>query len=421
MRQIRLSLKSFFILITTITILVFGMTESASAVAASVTENTASPWFTKSKKQVTLIVDVFTSSTCSHCKKLEAFLKKEAENRPWLNIKYHVINEDREALETYAQFLKKHDLTDFYVPAIFFCNSRWLGFANPETSGKILFTNLDYCKKQIQKDGELSPKTTEVLKQIAQANLYQGNYSTKMPDWAFPPLLALLDALSPESSFIILTLLCFILIEKKKTLQITSVILYLISIGFAHYFQQVYTDLFYDLVPFVRIPVALIGLGLLTYLFAFHPVVFAARRPLPIIISLIWVILTGFTVQIYQQMHLPNFSLTFQQWLVAQQDISTMGQWVYVLVYQLLYLLYIALSVGVLLLVLNYYGKWTRHQLVVVEFGWQYLTLIGFILLLNPYCLAIESYAVLGFILVLVTSWLSYKFWSKRHKQEHTN
>lgn len=416
MRTMRSSLFSLLLVLTTF-ILIFCITLSPTASA----EDTSFPWFSKSsKKQVTLRVDVFTSSTCSHCQKLEAFLKKEAEKKPWLNIYYHVINQDKQALETYAQYLKQQNLDDFFVPAIFFCNSRWLGFANPEASGKVLLSNLEYCRKQIQKEGKLSPTTIEVLKQVAQANLYQGNYDSKMPDWTFPPLIALIDALSPESSFIILTLLCFILIEKKRTLQITSMILFLISIGLAHYFQQMYTDLFYDLVPFIRIPVALIGLGLLTYLFAFHPKAFSSRRSLPTVISLIWIILTGLTVQIYQQMHLPNFSLTFQQWLIAKQDISPFGQWLYVISYQFLYLLFIALTTGILLAVLKYYGKWTKHKLVVDEFGWQYLTLIGFILLINPYCLANLWYAYLSFILVLVTSWLSYKFWSKRHNAEHS-
>lgn len=95
----------------------------------------------------TLRVEVFLSTTCSHCKKLNAYLKTIAPQTPWLDVHAHYINQDRSALDTYAAYLKTHNLDDdFAVPAIFYCNQRWLGFKDAETSGKKLMQSLIQCR-----------------------------------------------------------------------------------------------------------------------------------------------------------------------------------------------------------------------------------------------------------------------------------
>ena len=57
--------------------------------------------------------------------------------------------------------------------------------------------------------------------------------------------------------------------------------------------------------------------------------------------------------------------------------------------------------------------------MLVDEFSWQYLIIIGLILVAYPYLFAQQAYATLTFLAALLTSWLSYQFWSKKHPDEH--
>ena len=332
---------------------------SDSSKVADATDASANTWFSKDAKTPVLRVDVFVTSDCPHCQKLTAFFKAKAPQNPWLKINYYVINQDKMALLTYFKVLKLKNLEDFAVPAVFFCNSRWVGFMDAESSGNTLLKNLNYCRQEIIKEGHLTLHTEQMLQQMSFAHWSQKNFDRAMPDWIVILSTAFFDAISPETVFIILTLLCFMRIEAALPLKAASFVLFLLGVGGAHYFQQVYAPQFYETIPFVRLPSMLIGLGLLIYLFIFHPKMFANRKPLPAILTLLWLLLTGLAVQWYQQMHVPNFSLGFLQWMLAKGELGATASKLYPLFYQLIYLISIGFITWLWFMILIYYGKWT--------------------------------------------------------------
>lgn len=367
--------------------------------------NQSFSWFSIDKnKHVRLRVDMFTSSTCPHCAKASQFFTDLEAKNDWLDIHRYVINQDKAALETYNQLLKQQQLHDFSVPAVFFCNIRWVGFVDAQTSGKQLLKSLNFCHSQLIKTGELSTTTEQILKQMSTAKWYEENLVSNLSAVTFIPIMVIMDVLNPSSIVVILALFSFLIIQKQQSMRLGSSILFLIFVGLAHTIQQVHTVFFYQMLSMLRVPVALIGLGLLSYALLF----FSEKKVLPCAISLIVLVFTAFAVETYQQIHIPNFSMIFHQWVIAH-GFTKFRQISYAIIYQLLYILSLGLLTQGLVFLIKNYRKWSRHQRIAEEFAWQYLVIIALLLLGYPSLLGNATAAFLIFILVLLTSWGRFK------------
>lgn len=371
--------------------------------------NQSISWFKiDANKQVSLRVDLFLSSTCPYCEKASQFFKSLETENTWLDVHRHVINQDKTALETYHWYLQQQNLDDFMVPAIFFCNTRWAGFRDTKKTGEKLLKNLNYCRQEISKTGGLTKTTEQILQQTSNASWYEENMVSKPGAMVLIPSMAVIDALNPGAAFLIVTLFSFILLQKQRKLQIGTVILFLIGTGFAHFMQQAFTVTFYQMATVFRFLAIISGVGLLSYLLLYRSERFSSKRSLLTVVSLMSAFLTGLTVQTYQQMHIANFSLIFQQWVVAQ-GVMPFTQYLYELAYQLVYLLAIGLMSLLMTVIFKNYGKWFIHQKIVSEFGWVYLIIIGLVLVVYPYLLANVLFAFLIFTLALALSWVYYK------------
>ena len=189
-----------------------------------------SRWFTIKNKQVILHLHVFTVSTCPYCQKAETFLNDLALKNPWLDIHPYVINTDKQALITFNKFLQEQKLSDFSVPAIFFCDSRWVGFKDVEKSGAQLLAGLNYCHEQLSKTYELSPTTVTTLKQMALANWFAGGLrTTPSSSSSFVLLMAFIDALNPSVTLLVFTFIAFLISLLKQGRQLMGVIAFILG------------------------------------------------------------------------------------------------------------------------------------------------------------------------------------------------
>jgi glutaredoxin len=369
--------------------------------------NASLPWFTLDEsRQVQLRVDLFLSSTCPHCQKAESFFKKIEATTPWLKINRYIINEDKAALETFNQFLKQQKEYDFAVPSIVFCNTRWIGFGDESTDGQQLLKTMNYCRTQIAKTGELTPATIQALKQISVANWYEANLVTKISAITFIPMMALFDALNPSSVTSILALFAFLFIQKPQKIKLSVILLFLLGAGIAHHIQQSHASFFYQALVMLRIPAALIGLGLLSYVVIFHTQYNSqVKRPLPKTVYLLLVLLVALVIQAYQQNHAPNFSLIFHQW-VSLQGFSEARQILYGLLYQIVYLLITGI-IAVSLVALA--RRFVKNLLRVEIFAWNYLLMVSLILIAYPYLFAKFAVTLLIIIVASLSSWISLK------------
>src|SRR5262249_43753091 len=146
-------------------------------------------------------------------------------------------------------------------------NSRWVGFDKPETTGKALLKSLDYCLQQITKEGSLSSETTTILRHWANANLIAVSAGSS------PLLISLapfIDAFSSCSLFVVMGLFAYLWLYKDKKVLLGLGILFIIMISIVHHYQQNHAIFFYAVLNLMRLPAALVGLGMIVYLFMMY-------------------------------------------------------------------------------------------------------------------------------------------------------
>lgn len=374
-----------------------------------VTANWAStaitPWFTKGENnQIKLRVDLFLSSTCPHCQKADAFFRDLESKEPWLDVHRYMINQDKAALTSFHQALQKQSSDDYSVPAIFFCDSRWIGFNEANNSGRALLRGLNYCYQQVSKTGSLNSETTNVLKQWANASWFDSSMVGKPRAAVYIPAMAFTDAFGPCAIFTILALFAFLWLSKNKLTQLSLGFLFIVVLGLVHYLQQEHTIFFYQTLLGLRIPAMLVGAGLFAYIFITSYKGFTEHQKF---LAPILVALTALVLQAYQQTCTPNFSLIFEQWLI-NQHYSFLQHSFYEGIYHLIYLLPLVL----LMLCFIYFCKYERlskFKLFITCTSWSILLIIAVFLIFYPQGLASFKLSLAAFIFSLLSGWLMTK------------
>ncbi len=355
-----------------------------------------SSWYSKGQNnQVKLRVDLFLSSTCPHCQKADAFFHEL--NAPWLDVHRYVINQDKAALEAFYQRLRQVQIDDYSVPAIFFCNSRWVGFDQASTTGQTLLRGLQYCQKQIMGEGSLTPRTVNLLNQLGNASWFNANMTSK-PSLAMYTLgMALTDGLGPCSLFGVLALFAFLWLYKEGGVRVGLGILFLLVLILIHHFQSSHIILFDQIVAWLRIPAALVGLWLIIYVFLIYYKGIAAypHFAVPLLVAA-----TAFVIQAYQQNCTPNFAIIYQQWL-DRQGLSVIQQGFWEATYQLIYILPLAVIVFFLVYFRNHI-RLQKIQPFLSRVAWCLLLIIGIFLILFPQGFSYLSLSLAALILALL-------------------
>lgn len=349
---------------------------------------------------VTVQVDLFMASTCSHCHKADAFFRDLEKKFTWLKVNRHVINNDKSALELFRKRLETTNSGDYHVPGIFFCKTHWIGFDEPETTGKTLLRGLNYCHDQIVKTGKISPGTIQVLNQWANVNWVGASIEPKSAGSWFTPLMSFIDVFNPCSLFIIFLFVSFLWLNRKQPIiQIWVGLFFLTGLVFAHYAQQKNSVLFYEILAWMRLPAILVGLGLLFYLFSLY-----SKRNNSLYFIYALAFLTALIGQAYQQTCDHNFALVYEQW-ISGQPISSLRLFLHEIAFQLLYLL----PLIVLMFVVMWVGKshwFTRFDAVFKLAALIISGIIGLILVIYPFWLAKPLLSFIGIVIALLVGWL---------------
>ncbi|KTD30716.1 hypothetical protein Lmor_2823 [Legionella moravica] len=365
--------------------------------------DTPSVWYTsKGDKEVTINVELYLSTTCKYCHKADAFFTELQANTPWLHIQRYVINEDKNALTRFNQLLSEQNMYDFSVPSVFFCNSRWIGFASNQTTGKDLLRGLTYCKNEIEKKGTLSPVTVNVLKRWAHANLFDSSMIEKPSAAKYIGTIALMDAFNPCAFFCLAGFFALLFLQEERKNQFMAGILFILTVGGVHYFQQAHASTFFGLFPLLRVPAALTGL------FTFYLAGQYYRKRSSAHLFFLLTFLLAFMIQSYQQTCIMNWSYIFGQWLYNQQ-LNNAQLIAYQLAYQGIYLLFlfITLVFYILLIRMEFLAKF-RNQLKTI--GLLYIMAIGLMLIIYPLALANLVLSLITVLVLFVCGWILSRF-----------
>lgn len=364
-------------------------------IANSWAGDSLSPWYTQDdNKRVTLNVELFLSSTCPHCHNADAFFNNIDKTTHYLHIQRNIINEDKNALLRFNQLLSEQHMDDFAVPSIYFCNSRWVGFATVETTGKDLLHALNYCKQQIEKDGALTPATVDTLRHWANANKFDSGMVEHPSSLSYIATIAITDAFAPCAFFCFAGFLAFLFLGDSRNKQIKAGFLFIFSVAIAHYFQQVNTSAFYELLPWLRIPAILSGMLALYFVRQYY------KKQRSDSLFFLLAFFLGFMTTVYQQTCVMNWSFIFEQWL-NNQHITHFQAALYQLLYQILYVL-------PLIFILIFHRALLRLKRIaalqprLVRIGLLFVLAIALCLIVYPMLLSYLAISVLILVLLAV-------------------
>jgi len=359
-----------------------------------------SPWYSiDAGNKVQINVELYISSTCPHCHKADAFFHSIESTTPWLRVQRYVINNDKNALVRFNQLLNLQKMNDFAVPSVFFCNSRWTGFASAQTTGKDLLYGINYCKEQIEKKGELPIATETVLKRRANANLFDANMTADPSAIEYITMVALMDAFNPCALFCLAGFFALLFLQDKPKNQLTAGLLFILGMGVIHYFQQAYTSTFFEILPWLRWPGALVGL------FTLYWVALIYRHKAMSNLYPIMTLLLALTLQFFQQTCVMNWAYVFEQWLF-NKHLSATQTLMLEFAYQLMYLIPLFLTL-VLYIIFSKVKRFTPLKKRLKFIGILLLIAISLLLIIYPMALAnfslslfvIGIFVVVGFFL----------------------
>lgn len=351
-----------------------------------------STWYIKSAdNKVVINIDMFLSSDCAHCHKVDEFFHDIEAASPGLHVTRYFINQDKKALFRFNQLLNDQQMEDFAVPSIYFCNSRWVGFSSAESTGKDLVDAINYCKQQIENKGTLTQDTVNTLRHWANANRYTSGLVEKPSLISYTITLGLIDSFSPCALFCVAGFFAFLLIEEDKKKQTIAGLLYISSVALVHYYQQVYTSSFFGLIPWLRIPAAL--LGLVTLYFVMRSYNNKSNGLLYFIVTF----LLGLITTLYQQTCVMSLSAIFQQWL-NNQSLPNGKVHLFQLLYQSMYILPLIVILCLFLAVFQT-KRFASLKIRLVPVGLLVLIAIALCLILYPFAL---SNFVLSLLILLI-------------------
>jgi glutaredoxin len=364
--------------------------------------------------QITINVELYMASTCPHCHKALQFLEKLQKTAP-IQIKKYIINEDKVALTSFAQRIKHDQVSNFAVPSIYFCNTRWIGFSTEQVSGKLLSKGLDYCYQQIQAQGQLTPRTAQVLQDWSTASQVHVEQSIQARPLQFMLSTAFFEALTPCSLFLFITLLAFLwVIPQTKNWKLGGGILFILSLMVIHYLQQVYVAQFVQSYLWGKPPALIVGFILVIFFSAYliHQtdgyISLRQRKTLPLLI-----IITVPCVLIFQQTCGYNLSIVFAEWLARQNFSGNKKLWMNVS-YQFIYILPFLL---ILILDLYFYSNTYRRKFKFHAYaGALILWLMGLVLAIWP----TSTSSLFISLVVLVVSLCIGKLIAKQYERENS-
>ena len=344
-------------------------------------------------KQVTLDVDLFLTSTCPHCQQADAFFHDLVNQEPWLKIHRYYINKDKSSLQAFYEHLQQQHSTNFSVPAIFFCDSRWAGFDKQVTSGKVLLQAMQYCRDKISQQGQLSQVTINLMRQWGNASQFQLNPEMIRSARMIIPLTALTEALLPCSLFCFAAFLAFMwLYPSSKWVQFSVGLVFLLSLGVIHYIQQVQHASNFQLIPYLRVAAVLVGFLLLFFSWKDNRKMTSGVVMTPTILVYVTIIFTVIALQTYQQLCKFNVALIFEQWL-TEQTFSPARQLFFQAIYQVVYLLPLSLIL-LLFLIFGRQQRATSYQDMLKISAKLILVSIGILLVVYPSLIANLSISI---------------------------
>ena len=329
------------------------------------------------KQSIQLRVDLMLSSDCPHCRAADHFFRRFEKKNHWVSVHRYYINQDKSALDHFNHLLRAESIqmNMFGVPAVFFCNARWLGFDKAHHSAKGIVNALNYCHDQIIASGSLTQSTVKTLRQMNDSHWFESTLDSKTPLITLLMIAATRDATMNYSAAAALLIFVWLTMIRDRRARLATGGLLIGVLGLIHTFQQVNSILFYQVLSYFYLLPIWTALLLVAFLMIYRKRFWgeqSSTQDIPVAIVILLSCLSILAMYPFNQDLLLNFSLIMNNYLLNLKLSSTQFQQ-YILLYQFNYLLIISLLVGF------FYFLW--FKLIKAQRLWSRFTAIGLLIL----------------------------------------
>jgi len=309
----------------------------------------------------------FWSLACPHCLEARPFVESIPDSRPWVKLHSLELTRHPEHVRHYVALAARVGQPAEAVPALLFCGRMWTGWDDEEHIGKALLDALDACREAARTGSTLdaAPSLPSPAFNLPLLGEMDGD-ALSLP--LLTVLIASLDAFNPCAFFVLLFLLSLMVHQNSRTRMLVIGGSFVLVSGLMYFaFMAAWLNLFRLLGNLAWVTLAAgtmalaVGLVNVKDYFRFgrgvslsipessKPGIYRRARAIlaagnmPAMIAA--TVLLGVAANFYELLCTAGFPMVYTR-LLTLQDLSPAGHYLYLALYNLVYVIPLALIVG---------------------------------------------------------------------------
>jgi hypothetical protein len=309
----------------------------------------------------------FWSLACPHCLEARPFVEAIPRERPWVKLHALELTRNPENVRRYVALAGQLGETAQYVPALFFCGRMQTGWDSDARSGQALLAELDACRAAAA-SGSASDRARALpvpafsLPVVGEVSL--DRYSLPL----LTVMIAGFDAFNPCAFFVLLFLLSMLVHQKRRARMLAIGGVFVLVSGLMYFaFMAAWLNLFQLLGSVAWVTLAAGALALVIGLvnakdfFFFRrgvslsipesrkPAIYERARAIlaagSLPATLAATVLLAVAVNFYELLCTAGFPMVYAR-LLTLQAVGTTGHYLYLALYNLVYVIPLAVIVG---------------------------------------------------------------------------
>jgi hypothetical protein len=310
----------------------------------------------------------FWSLTCPHCLEARPFVEAIPASRPWVKLHSLELTRHPEHVRHYVALADQLGQSAQYVPALLFCGRMQTGWDDDASSGQELLAALDACRNAAHTGSALDAARTLPAPALTLPFLGQvESDALSLP--VMTVLIAGLDAFNPCAFFVLLFLLSLLVHQNSRARMLAIGGVFVLCSGLMYFaFMAAWLNLFQLLGNLAWVTLAAgvmavtVGLINVKDFFRFgrgislsipesrKPAIYQRARAIlaagtmPAMLAA--TLLLAVAVNFYELLCTAGFPMVYTR-LLTLQDIGPAGRYLYLALYNLIYVIPLAVIVGV--------------------------------------------------------------------------
>ncbi|HWR76661.1 MAG TPA: hypothetical protein VN283_05560, partial [Thiobacillus sp.] len=308
----------------------------------------------------------FWSLSCPHCLAARPFVEAIPASRPWVKLHSLELSRHPEHVRHYVALAGQLGQSAQAVPALLFCGRMWTGWDDDASTGQDLLAALDACR-----DAALTGTALDTARtQPALTLPFLGKLDANAPSLPLlTVLIAGLDAFNPCAFFVLLFLLSLMVHQNSRARMLTLGGVFVLCSGLMYFaFMAAWLNLFQLLGSLAWVTLAAgvtaLAVGLINVKDFFRfgrgislsipesrkPAIYQRARAIlaagNVPAMLAATVLLAMAVNFYELLCTAGFPMVYTR-LLTLHDIGPTGHYLYLALYNVVYVIPLAMIVGV--------------------------------------------------------------------------